>query len=84
MIDVARTESHDPPARAERLQLAGELHDLVASRFVLICFQAAQAEHVLDERPQEARAALGEIKRTSTEALRELQTIVRKLRAAQP
>jgi signal transduction histidine kinase len=75
---------HEARLRAERLQLARELHDVVASGFTVVNFQAALAAQVLSERPERAYEALSEIRRASGEALRELRTILGILRAVEP
>jgi signal transduction histidine kinase len=65
---------------ADRLQLARELHDVVASGLATITLQASLAEHVLAENPARALVALADIKRLSREALDELQAILGILR----
>jgi signal transduction histidine kinase len=64
----------------ERLRLARELHDVVAHSIAVINFQAGVAVHVLDRRPQQARAALLAIKQASSEALQELRATLGVLR----
>jgi signal transduction histidine kinase len=68
---------------ADRLQLARELHDVVASGLATISLQASLAERVLAENPARALVALSDIRRTSREALDELQTILGVLRTAE-
>jgi signal transduction histidine kinase len=68
---------------AERLQIARELHDVVASGFAVVSLQASLAQHMLADSPERALEALAEIRRTSTEALRELRAILVVLRAAE-
>src|SRR5262249_28496426 len=41
----------------ERLRIAQELHDVVAHSMSVIAVQAGVGAHVLDERPEQARAA---------------------------
>jgi signal transduction histidine kinase len=65
----------------DRLELARELHDVVASGLATITLQASLAERVLSQDPARALDALSEIRRTSREALDELQTILGILRA---
>jgi signal transduction histidine kinase len=67
---------------ADRLQLARELHDVVASGLATITLQASLAAHVLEENPARALVALADIRRTSRAALDELQAILGILRAA--
>jgi signal transduction histidine kinase len=68
---------------ADRLQLARELHDVVASGLATISLQASLAERVLAENPARALVALSDIKQLSREALDELQTILGILRTPQ-
>lgn len=73
---------HEARFRAERLQLARDLHDVVASGFAVVSLQASLAAHTLANSPERALEALAEIRRTSSEALGELQAILGILRAA--
>ena len=57
----------------QRLELAQELHDVLAHHISLINVQAGVALHLIDEQPERARPALAEIKHASREALRELR-----------
>jgi signal transduction histidine kinase len=68
--------------RAERLQLARELHDGVASGFALVSLQAALAAHLMAASPERALEALSEIRRVSSEALSELHAILGIVRVA--
>ena len=67
-------------ASEERLQLARELHDVLAHNVSLINVQASTALHLLDERPERARTALSAIKEASSETLHELRATVDSLR----
>jgi len=49
----------------ERLRIAQELHDVVAHSMSVIAVQAGVGAHVLDHRPDQARAALEAISATS-------------------
>jgi signal transduction histidine kinase len=60
----------------ERLRIARELHDVVASSFSTISVHAGVAVHVLEEQPAQAAEALKAIKSASKEALGELRTIL--------
>jgi signal transduction histidine kinase len=64
----------------ERLRIARELHDVVASSFATISVQAGVAVHVLDQQSAQAVEALEAIKSASKEALGELRTILGMLR----
>jgi signal transduction histidine kinase len=71
------------PADGERLRLARELHDTIASAIAVIAIQAGVADHALERcqaEPQRARAALRTIRAASQQALDELQATVTTLR----
>jgi signal transduction histidine kinase len=74
-------KAHDARGRAERLELAHELHDVVGSALAMITLQAAAAELLLHERPDQALESLSEIKRASVEVLGELRVILGGLRS---
>ncbi len=76
----ARAESNRRRANEERLQIARELHDVVAHHISLINVQAGVALHIVDRRPQQAQTALEAIKDASKEALVELRSLVGLLR----
>jgi signal transduction histidine kinase len=85
----ARAESRAREAREEearrglveeRLRIARDLHDVVSHSISLINVQAGMAVHVMDERPEEARAALVAIRAVSRDALRDLRGILGLLR----
>jgi signal transduction histidine kinase len=64
----------------ERLRIAQELHDVVAHSMSVIAVQAGVGAHVIDERPDEARAALAAISTTSRQALAEMRRMLGMLR----
>lgn len=66
----------------ERLRIARELHDVVAHSIVTISVQAGVASHVFDSQPEQARAAIGEIRKLSKDTLQELRATLGYLRAA--
>lgn len=76
----ARAESARRQANAERLQIARELHDVVAHHISLINVQAGVALHIVDRKPEQAQTALEAIKDASKEALVELRSLVGILR----
>jgi signal transduction histidine kinase len=76
----ARVESSRLQANEERLQIARELHDVVAHHLSLINVQAGVALHVVDRRPEQAQTALKAIKDASKDALVELRSLVGILR----
>lgn len=64
----------------ERLRIARELHDVVAHQVTLANAQAVVAAHVLDTRPEEARANLEALVATTADALDDLRATVGLLR----
>jgi signal transduction histidine kinase len=68
----------------ERLQIARELHDVVAHTMGLITVQAGVASYVIGERPEEAVRALSSIEEISRGALREMRALLGVLRAEEP
>lgn len=76
----ARTEESRRHASDERLRLARELHDVLAHNISLINVRAGVALHLIDEKPDEVRAALEAIKDASKETLRETRSILGVLR----
>jgi signal transduction histidine kinase len=67
-------------ADEERLRVARELHDVVSHSIAMINFRAGVALHVLDRRPEEARAALEAIRQGSAGAMQELRAALGVLR----
>ena len=65
----------------ERLQIARELHDVVAHTMSLIAVQAGVANYVVSVQPEEAARALSSIEQTSRGALREMRALLGVLRA---
>jgi signal transduction histidine kinase len=77
----ARAEQERRQASEERLRIARELHDVLGHHLSLINVQAGVGLHLMDERPEQARAALAAIKQASAEALREVRSVLGVLRA---
>jgi signal transduction histidine kinase len=69
-LDAARRTSTE-----ERLQIARELHDVVAHSMSLIAVQAGIANYVVSARPDEAIRALSSIEDISRGALSEMRTL---------
>nr|WP_258165234.1 MULTISPECIES: histidine kinase [Protofrankia] len=69
----AEDEARRARAEQERLRLYREVHDVVGHGLSVISLQAGVALHVFDRRPEQARAALEAIRRTSHDALEELR-----------
>ncbi|MBP2324696.1 signal transduction histidine kinase [Kibdelosporangium banguiense] len=65
----------------ERLRIARELHDIVAHSMSLIAVKAGIANHIADQRPEEARDALRVIESTSRSTLNEMRQILGVLRS---
>ncbi len=66
---------------AERLRIARDLHDVVAHSMSVIAVQAGVAHHVIEERPEVARAALGSIEVAAREGLVEMRRMLGVLRS---
>jgi signal transduction histidine kinase len=64
----------------ERLRIAQELHDVLAHSMSVIAVQAGVGAHVLDQRPEQARAALEAISATSRGTLTEMRRLLGALR----
>jgi signal transduction histidine kinase len=77
----AAEEDAREAARMERERIARELHDVIAHSVTTMVVQAGAAEQALDDR-DEVEAALGAIRSTGTEALRELRRMLDVLRLA--
>lgn len=56
----------------ERLRIARELHDVVAHHIAVIQVQSGVVDHMLTDRPEAAREALGHVRRSSKMVLDEL------------
>ena len=64
----------------ERLQIARELHDVVAHSLSVIAVQSGVGRHVIDTQPAEAKRALAAVEATSRSALDELRRMLGVLR----
>lgn len=64
----------------ERMQIARELHDVMAHTVAAMTVQAGVAADTISDRPQEARAALQTLRATAKEATSELQATIAVLR----
>jgi signal transduction histidine kinase len=67
-------------ASEERLGIARELHDVLAHSLSLINVQAGVALELMEQNPEQVRAALDAIKRTSKDALVDVQGVLAALR----
>jgi signal transduction histidine kinase len=77
-------ESAQRSVAEERLEIARELHDIVAHSLSVIAIQSGVGGHVLDMQPEEARKALAAVETTSRSALEELRRVVSVLRRDDP
>jgi signal transduction histidine kinase len=80
LAELSREEEARRSVDEERLRIARELHDVVAHSIVTISVQAGVASHVFDTQPEQARAAIGEIRKLSKETLQELRATLGYLR----
>jgi signal transduction histidine kinase len=76
----AAEEQQRRRAIEERLRIARELHDVLGHHLSLINVQAGVGLHLLDDHPDQARAALQAIKQASSEALGEVRGVLAALR----
>jgi len=83
-LEAQRTQAESARRRAseERLDIARELHDVLAHSISMINVQAGVALELIDERPEQARASLATIKQASKDALVEVQAVLGALRQA--
>jgi signal transduction histidine kinase len=77
----ARVEEQARAASEERLQIARELHDVLAHSVSLISVQAGVGLHLLDSDPEQARTALQTIRDASRDTLTELRATLGALRS---
>ncbi len=64
----------------EQARISRELHDVIAHSVSVIVVQAGAADHVFDERPDQARAALRTIESAARDAQRELNRLLSAVR----
>lgn len=65
----------------ERIRIARELHDVIGHALSQINVQASVGLHLMDRDPEQARAALGNIKDTSKTALEEVRSVLGVIRS---
>lgn len=68
-------------AAQERLAIARELHDVLAHSLSLINVQSSVALELLDRKPEQAATALSAIKEVSRDAIGEVHSLLRSIRA---
>jgi signal transduction histidine kinase len=83
-LQAARRGEQEAQRRVaeERLRIARELHDAVAHTMATITVQAAAAQQLLRDRPDEAAESLKAIRAAGKDGLRELRAILDVLRSA--
>lgn len=81
LVEQEREQEASRRVIEERLHIARELHDVMAHTVTTMSVQAGAAADLLDQRPEQARAVLQDLRRSSSEAMRELQATVSVLRA---
>jgi signal transduction histidine kinase len=79
-IEVSRRQAVEAARQAERLDIARELHDVVAHHVTGIVVQAQAALLVAHQRPEVAIDALRSIEGAGTDALGSMRTMVGSLR----
>jgi signal transduction histidine kinase len=79
-LEETREEEARRRVAEERLRIARDLHDSVAHSMATINVQSGVASHVIDRRPDQARAAIEVVRETSEEVLEELGALVSLLR----
>jgi signal transduction histidine kinase len=77
---VAVEEEARRAVTEERARIARELHDVIAHSVSVIVVQAGAADHVFEERPDQARAALRSIEAAGRDAQRELGRLLAAVR----
>jgi signal transduction histidine kinase len=81
--EARRQRELDSARRAiveQRLEIAREMHDVVAHSLSVIAVQSGVGRHVADAQPHEARKALAAVETTSRTALEELRQVLGVLR----
>ncbi|MGH3288443.1 MAG: sensor histidine kinase, partial [Streptosporangiaceae bacterium] len=81
--ELVRAQAAAQTVLAERLQIARDLHDVVAHSIGIIAIQAGSGRSVYDANPAEARDALAVIEATSRETLAGLRRMMAGLRHAE-
>jgi signal transduction histidine kinase len=64
----------------DRIDLAREVHDLLAHTITIVAVHAAAAEEAIDDRPEDARTALTAVRGAAREAMAELRATLNVLR----
>jgi signal transduction histidine kinase len=80
----AEVEKAQRAVTEERLRIARELHDVLAHSMSVITVQAGFGHLVIDDRPAEAKAALGAIETTGRDAMVQMRRLLGVLREDGP
>lgn len=75
-------DERDRIAGQERLRISRELHDILGHAMSVMVVQAGVAEHLLESRPDQARAAIARVSQTGRASLREMRQLLGSTRAA--
>jgi signal transduction histidine kinase len=79
-LEARRAEFTARAVQEERLQIARELHDMIAHTIAVVAVQAGMGRRMFDSQPDQARQALATIEATSRETLTALRRLLRSLR----
>jgi signal transduction histidine kinase len=79
-LEREREERTRQAVAAERLRIARELHDVVSHAMTVVAVQAGVANHVRDERPDLAAAAMAAVETVARSALVEMRYLLDVLR----
>jgi len=83
LVVQARRQAAEAQGRAraeERLRLSRDMHDVVSHSLSMIAVRSGVARLLLDDQPDEARAALAAIETASRQALDEVRQLLRQVR----
>jgi signal transduction histidine kinase len=83
-LDTRRAQAVTEVRRTERLQLARDLHDLVAHHITGIVVQAQAAQTIHTQAPEQIQPILADIERAGLETLESMRQLVRVLRTERP
>jgi signal transduction histidine kinase len=81
-FEADRAEQVRRAVADERVEIARDLHDIVAHAMSVIAVRSGVARMVVDTQPDEAREALGIIETTTRRSLQEMRLLVGVLRSA--
>lgn len=78
--EMTREQEAQKRVEVERVAIAREVHDIVAHSISIIAIQSAAADTLIDTKPEAAHEAVGNIRKTSKQALSELRGMINVLR----